>query len=180
MTASFCSKQNNLSKSRSNAFGKLKELSESCRLGRHEGTFFRDLFIAIMQDTEFQNKVIKGTVDPVQALRRVFNIKLGTQNQLQMSNSQSAPKQAQYSLRVNSAVQIYDPILSLILESGFRTAKIVALLVPEITETNVQPEIMYAIIMVCEATLHVFRKTKHTHQSKTRQNVNAIDTCTMS
>ena len=37
-------------------FGKLRELSENCELGNQEDTLIRDLFMANMQDPEYQRE----------------------------------------------------------------------------------------------------------------------------
>ena len=102
-------------------------------------------------------------------------MKLGTQYQLQISRSQSAPNLVQYLFSVIFVVQIYGTIFSVSFESRFKTAKIVALLGPQIKETNILPKVKYAIIMFGEATWHVSLKlklklrltlkTKHTPQN---------------
>ena len=65
-------------------FGKLKELSENCELGRRtqEDTLIRDLFIANMQDPEIQRELFRETLEPAQALRLAINMELGQRNQL--------------------------------------------------------------------------------------------------
>ena len=69
-------------------YWKLKEFSENCKLGNQEDTSIRDLFIANMQDSETQKKLLKDTVEPAQALRLAINIELGPRNQLQITKSQ--------------------------------------------------------------------------------------------
>ena len=73
-------------------FGKLKELSENCELGSQEDTLIRDLFIASMLDPEIQREFLRETLEPSQALRLAINMELGQRNQLQITNSQSAPQ----------------------------------------------------------------------------------------
>ena len=73
-------------------FGKLKELSENCELGSQEDTLIRDLFIANMLDPEIQRELLRETLEPAQALRLAINMELGQRNQLQITNSQSAPQ----------------------------------------------------------------------------------------
>ena len=73
-------------------FGKLKELSENCELGSEEDTLIRDLFIANMLDPEIQRELLRETLEPAQALRLAINMELGQRNQLQITNSQSAPQ----------------------------------------------------------------------------------------
>ena len=73
-------------------FGKLKELSENCELGSQEDTLIRDLFIANMLDPEIQRELLRETLEPAQALRLAINMELGQRNQLQVTNSQSAPQ----------------------------------------------------------------------------------------
>ena len=73
-------------------FGKLKKLSENCELGSQEDTLIRDLFIANMLDPEIQRELLRETLEPAQALRLAINMELGQRNQLQITNSQSAPQ----------------------------------------------------------------------------------------
>ena len=73
-------------------FGKLKELSENCELGSQEDTLIRDLLIANMLDPEIQRELLRETLEPAQALRLAINMELGQRNQLQITNSQSAPQ----------------------------------------------------------------------------------------
>ena len=73
-------------------FGKLKELSENCELGSQEDTLIRDLFIANMLDPEIQRELLRETIEPAQALRLAINMELGQRNQLQITNSKSAPQ----------------------------------------------------------------------------------------
>ena len=69
-------------------FGQLKELSENCDLGNQEDTFIGDLFLANMQDPEIQREILRGILEPAQALRLAKNMELGKRNQLQISNTQ--------------------------------------------------------------------------------------------
>ena len=43
-----------------------------------------------MQDPEIQREIFRETLEPPQALRLAINMELGQQNQLQISNTQSA------------------------------------------------------------------------------------------
>ena len=60
--------------------GKLKELSENCKLGSQEDTLIRDLFIANVQDPEVQRELLRETLEPPQALRLAINRELGQRN----------------------------------------------------------------------------------------------------
>ena len=71
-------------------FGKLMELSENCDLGNQEDALIRDLFIANMQDPDFQGELHRKTLEPPQAIRSALNVELGQRNQLQISNTQPA------------------------------------------------------------------------------------------
>ena len=73
-------------------FGKLKELSGNCELGSKEDTLLRELFIANMLDPEIQRELLRETLEPAKALRLAINMELGQRNQLQITNSQSAPQ----------------------------------------------------------------------------------------
>ena len=70
----------------------MKELSENCELGSQEDTLIRDLFIANILDPEIQRELLRETLGPAQALRLAINMELGQRNQLQITNSQSAPQ----------------------------------------------------------------------------------------
>ena len=70
----------------------MKELSENCELGSQEDTLIRDFFIANMLDPEIQRELLRETLEPAQALRLAINMELGQRNQLQITNSQSAPQ----------------------------------------------------------------------------------------
>ena len=69
-------------------FGKLKELSENCELGNREDILIKDLFTANMQESEFQRKLLRKTVEPSQASLLAVTMEFGRRNQLQITNSQ--------------------------------------------------------------------------------------------
>ena len=70
-------------------YGKLNELSENCELRKQKHPKKRQLTVN-MQDSEIQKKLVKETVEPTQAFSLAINMKLGQQNQVQISDSQSS------------------------------------------------------------------------------------------
>ena len=134
-------------------YGKLKELAKNCDLENKEETLIGDVFITSLIDPEFQNELLKQTVEPRQALELAINKELGMHNlhQFQQHNKTLIPasvnafqyppstRSSNWSLSINFHKQgIPRSIAQTVVEIG-----------SQITGVSVLPRAKHAKTVVC-------------------------------